>query len=456
MGNNKIQERRDFMKKSAMAGLSLSLLSPTMLFAEKKDKIKLAFIGVGARGINHVRLATQRKDVIITAICDIDELVLNRASDMVEKAGGKKPTLFSKGDYAYRELLKGKDIDAVIISTPWTWHTPMAVDAMNAGIAVGLEVAGAADIQECWDLVETQEKTGTPFMILENVIYRRDVMAIFNMVKLGMFGEMIHLEGGYQHDLRHVKFNDGKQIYGGGVEFGEKGTSEARWRTEHSVKRNGDLYPTHGLGPIHMMTDINRGNRYSYLTSTSSKSRGLHNYIVDHPKGGKSHPNAEVEFNLGDVVTTVIKTVNGETITLNHDTNLPRPYSLGFRVQGTKGIWMDLNKSLHIEGVSPSHRWESDEPYMKDHDHQLWKKYESQATGAGHGGMDFFVINAFIEALKREAPMPLDVYDCATWSAVTCLSEESIAKGSEPMPFPDFTKGRWIKRKPIFGQNGIY
>ena len=448
--------RRAFIKKSALAGLSLSLLNPVELFAEKKDKIRLAFIGVGARGTSHVKLALERNDVEVTALCDIDQLVLNRASDMVSKAGGKTPALFSQGDYAYRELLKLKNVDAVIISTPWLWHTPMAVDAMNAGVAVGLEVAGATDIKECWDLVETQEKTGTPFMILENVIYRRDVMAIFNMVKKGMFGELIHLEGGYQHDLRAVKFNDGKQLYGGGVEFGEKGMSEARWRTQHSINRNGELYPTHGLGPIHMMTDINRGNRYAYLTSTSSKSRGLHDYIINHPKGGEDHPNADIEFKLGDIVTTVIKTVNGETITLNHDTSLPRPYSLGFRVQGTKGLWMDLNNSLHIEGVSPAHQWESDEKYMKEYDHKLWKKYEAQAAGAGHGGMDFFVINAFIEALKRDAPMPLDVYDCATWSAVTCLSEESIAQGSAPVPFPDFTKGKWIKRKPDFGMSDIY
>ncbi len=454
MGKKELQDRRDFMKKSAIAGLAL--LSPNMLFAQKKDKIKLAFIGVGARGTSQLNLALEREDIEVTALCDTDANALARTSETVRKRTGKKPALFGKGDHAYRELLKSKDVEAAIISTPWIWHAPMAIDAMNAGIATGLEVAGAADIQECWALVETQEKTGTPFMIMENVIYRRDVMAVHNMVKLGMFGEMIHLEGGYQHDLRNVKFNDGEQPYGGGVEFGEKGFSEAKWRTGHSVKRNGDLYPTHGLGPIHLMTDINRGNRYSYLTSTASKPRGLHKYIADHPKGGENHPNANVRFKLGDVVTTVIKTANGETITLNHDTNLPRPYSLGFRAQGTKGIWMDLNNSLHIEGASPPHQWESDAQYMKDYDHPLWKKYEKEATGAGHGGMDFFVINAFIEALKRDAPMPLDVYDCAAWAAVTCLSEKSIANGSAPMPFPDFTKGKWVTRKPIFGKNGIY
>ncbi|MEO9804830.1 MAG: Gfo/Idh/MocA family oxidoreductase [Reichenbachiella sp.] len=447
-------DRRKFLKNTAITGVGLSLLSPEMLFAQQKKKIKLAFIGVGARGVNHVRLALQRTDIEVTAICDIDKKVLQRAKDMTEEAG-HKPVLFGDGDYAYRKLLEREDVDAVIISTPWLWHTPMAVDTMKAGKAVGLEVAGAMDIKECWDLVNVQEQTQVPFMILENVCYRRDVMAVFAMAKKGLFGELVHLEGGYQHDLRHVKFNDGQQLYGGGVEFGEKGYSEARWRTEHSVNRNGDLYPTHGLGPVHTMLDINRGNRYAYLTSTATKSKGLHNYIVNHPKGGKNHPNADIEFKLGDIVTTVIKTANDETITLNHDTNLPRPYSLGFRVQGTNGLWMDLNNSIYVEGVSPSHKWESDEKYLKEYDHHLWRKHEKLAAGAGHGGMDFFVLNAFVEALKRDAPMPLDVYDCATWAAVTCLSEESILKGSEPVQFPDFTRGRWMKRNPIFGREEV-
>jgi predicted dehydrogenase len=303
-------------------------------------------------------------------------------------------------------------------------------------------------VQECWDLVNVYEETGVPCMFMENVNYRRDIMAILNMVQQGLFGELIHLEGGYQHDLRHVKFNDGQSPYGDGVFFNEQGYSEARWRTDHSVHRNGDLYPTHGIGPVAQMININRGNRFVQLTSTASKARGLHNYIVNHPKGGVDHPNAQVDFKLGDVVTTILQTINKETVLLSHDTNLPRPYSLGFRVQGEKGIWMDVNKSLYLEGISKEeHRWEPAEPYLKQYDHPLWQKYEQQAAGAGHGGMDFFVVHDFVESVKNKTEPPIDVYDAATFMAITPLSEESIATGSAPVGFPDFTKGGWMNRK---------
>lgn len=313
-----------------------------------------------------------------------------------------------------------------------------------------MEVCGAFSLDECWELVNAHEQTGTHLMFLENVCYRRDVMAILNMVRKDMFGELMHLECGYQHDLRAVKFNDGKQPYGGGVEFGEKAFSEAKWRTHHSVHRNGDLYPTHGIGPVAQYIDINRGNRFLYLTSMASKSRGLHNYIVNHEKGGPNHPNAKVDFKLGDKVTTMLKANNGETVVIHHDTNLPRPYSLGFRVQGTKGLWMAVNKSLHIEGISEGHRWEDAESYLKEHDHPLWKRHEQKAVGAGHGGMDFFLLHAFVESAKQNIAPPFDVYDAATWLAITPLSEESIAMGSQPMPFPDFTRGRWMNREVDF------
>lgn len=420
------------------------------------SKVRLGFIGVGARGLGTLELAMMRQDTEVAAICDIDHVTLGRALDMITKAGRKKPAVYSDGEYDFKRLLLDKNVDAVMICTPWEWHTPMSVAAMKSGKAVACEVAGAMSLDECWQLVRTQEETGAPFMIMENVCYRRDVMAVLNMVRQGLFGELIHLEGGYQHDLREVKFNDGVNYYGGGVEFGDKGYSEARWRTTHSVYRNGDLYPTHGIGPVATMTGINRGNRFEYLTSMASKARGLHDYVVNHPKGGKDHPNARVNFRLGDVVTTNIMTSNGETITLTHDTNLPRPYSLGFRVQGTRGLWMDVNKSIYIEGRSPAHRWEQADAYLKEFDHPLWKKYENDASGAGHGGMDWFVMNAFIEAYKRNEPMPLDVYDHAAWSAITCLSEQSIAQGGEPQAFPDFTDGKWMARKPVFAKTDIY
>ncbi len=451
-------KRRKFIQQtSAIAALGLATngfsIGNSNWFT---NKVKIGFIGVGARGLGTLDLALLRKDIEIAAICDIDPIATAKAIKSVEKSGQKKPALYTDGPYAYKNLLNQKDIDAVFICTPWEWHTPMAVDAMNAGKAVACEVAGAMSIDECWQLVRTYEKTLTPFMIMENVCYRRDVMAILNMVRKDMFGELIHLEGGYQHDLREVKFNDGANTYGGGVEFGEKGYSEAKWRTNHSVHRNGELYPTHGIGPVGSCINNNRGNRFEYLTSMASKARGLNKFILDHPKGGNQHPNAKINFKLGDVITTNIMTSNGETITLTHDTNLPRPYSLGFRVQGTNGIWMDVNKSLYIEGKSPSHKWESAETYLKEYDHPLWKKYESDASGAGHGGMDWFVMNAFIEAFKRKEPMPLDVYDHASWAVITCLSEQSIAQGGEPQSFPDFTDGKWMNRKPIFAFGDEY
>jgi Oxidoreductase family, NAD-binding Rossmann fold len=451
-------KRRDFVQHtSTMAALGLVTnsfgIGSSNMFTQK---VRLGFIGVGARGLGTLQLALLRKDVEITAICDIDPITTAKALDAVVKSSNKKPTLYTDGPHAYKKLLEQKDLDAVFICTPWEWHTPMAVDAMNAGKAVACEVAGAMSVDECWQMVRTHERTQTPFMILENVCYRRDVMAILNMVRKDMFGELIHLEGGYQHDLREVKFNNGVNYYGGGVEFGEKGYSEAKWRTQHSVSRNGELYPTHGIGPVGSYININRGNRFEYLTSMASKARGLNKYIVDHPNGGKDHPNAKINFKLGDVVTTNIMTANGETITLSHDTNLPRPYSLGFRVQGTKGIWMDVNKSLYIEGKSPAHKWESADSYLKEYDHPLWQKYESEASGAGHGGMDWFVLNAFIEAYKRKDPMPLDVYDHASWAVITCLSEQSIAQGGEPQSFPDFTDGKWMSRKPIFALGTEY
>ena len=321
----------------------------------------------------------------------------------------------------------------------------------SAGIHVGTEVPAALTVNECWDLVNVSEKTEKFCMIMENVCYRRDVMAVLNMVRRDMFGELLHCQGGYQHYLRHVKFNDGLGPYGGGVEFGEKGFSEAKWRTQHSVDRNGDLYPTHGLGPVSTMLDINRGNRMLYLTSTATQSRGLKKYIVD--KGGMNHPNSSVDFKCGDIVTTVIKCHQGQTIMLSHDTNNPRPYSLNFRVQGTLGIWQKDARCLYIEGLSKDeHRWEKEDKYLKEFDHPLWKRFQDQAAGSGHGGMDFFIFRAFIEALKGAEPV-IDVYDAVSMSVISPLSEKSIRLGSASVKIPDFTRGKWKKNKPIFGLN---
>lgn len=423
----------------------------------------MGLIGVGARGQGHLELCLNRADVDVVAIADPDtKWAVPGARKLIEKAYGtkKKVVEYTNGPEDFRNLLKRDDIDAVIIATPWEWHTPQAVAAMKAGKTPAVEVCGATDVAECWQLVNVSEETGIPVFAMENVSYRRDIMAVLNMVRQGLFGEIIHLQGGYQHDLRKVKFNDGKQLYGGGVEFGEKGLSEAHWRTNHSVHRNGDLYPTHGLWPVANMINVNRGNRLVSLTSVATKSRGLHKFVVDN--GGENHPNAKVNFNLGDIVTTLIRTSNGETIMLSHDTNSPRPYSLNFRVQGTNGLWMDDKASVYVEGKSPYDEWEKageatdNGSYMNKYDHPLWKRYTKDSAGAGHGGMDWYVINSFVESIKRGAPYAQDVYDLATMYAITPLSEASVAEGGSVQFIPDFTRGNWINRKPIFALDDQY
>ena len=448
--------RRQFIKTAAVAGAGLSVLSANSIFSKNAaSRVRVGFIGVGLRGQNHLELALRRNDVDVIAICDIQQRMIDRSKALIRKSGKNVPQVILDGPYGYQKLLENKDIDAVIISTPWEWHTVMCIDAMNAKKYVGCEVITGTTLEECWQLVHTSEKTGMPLMMLENVCYRRDVMAVLNMVRQNVFGELIHLQGGYQHDLREVKFNDGQQAIGGGVEFGEKGFSEAQWRTLHAVNRDGDLYPTHGIGPLAMMIDINRGNRFTELVSYSTKARGLHDYIVK--KSNESHPNAKVKFKLGDVVTTMIKCANEETVLLQHDTNLPRPYSLGFRVQGTSGIWMDVNESMYIEGKSSKpHAWEPAKEWLDKYDHPLWKKYGNDAAGAGHGGMDWFVLNAFFEAVKQKIQTPQDVYDAVTWSAITPLSEESIVLGGESVAFPDFTQGKWMHRKNNFARDDSY
>jgi len=449
--------RRKFVRHTGLTAAGLVLLPSSVMPASgRQQKVKLGFIGVGLRGQNHLDNALRRKDVEVPVICDIDARMLERSVNLFRKHQQKPPDILTGSMNAWRTLLERKDLDGVIISTPWEWHAPMIIAAAEAGIRyIGTEVMLGITLQDHWDVVKAAERYNVHVMMLENVCYRRDVLAILNMVRQGLFGELVHLQGGYQHDLRAVKFNNGRDPYGGGVEFGEKAFSEARWRTHHSVHRNGDLYPTHGIGPLAEMISINRGNRFLSLSSFASKARGLHDYIVK--QGGADHPNAQVEFKLGDVVTTMIRCANGETILLQHDTNLPRPYSLGFRVQGTKGLWMDVNHSLYIEGLSPkAHQWEDAKAYLEKYDHPLWKRWSKETDGAGHGGMDFFVLHAFVEAIRRKAPTPMDVYDAAAWSAITPLSEKSIELGNETVEFPDFTSGQWMYRKNDFALNDEY
>lgn len=456
--------RRNFIKASALTAAALTINNSIKAFAPaQKDKIRIGIIGVGLRSHEHMGNFLQRPDVEITAIADPQQRSIDEALKIFKQYNRPEPAIYKNGSYDYKNLLKRDDVDAVVICTPWEWHSQQAIDAMNAGKIPGVEVCGAITLQECWDVVNTSERTKIPVMILENVCYRRDVMAVLHMVQKGMFGELLHGQGGYEHDLRGVLFNDGVTAYNSGVEFGKNAYSEAQWRTEHNKNRNGELYPTHGLGPVAVMMDVNRGNRMTKLSSIATKAKGLKKYIAAHPKGGPNHPNATINFKCGDIVNTQIQCANGETILLTHDVSSPRPYNLGFRVQGTEGLWQDYGSGGPKQGfiyfekqMNHSHKWDSTEKWLADYDHPLWKKYGTQAEGAGHGGMDFFVDHAFIECIKRGTEFPMDVYDYASWYAITPLSEKSIAAGGALQTIPDFTRGKWKTRKQIFALGDDY
>lgn len=447
--------RKEFIKQSSLVGLS-ALILPNSVFSGTlfTGEVRIGLIGVGLRGQSHLDTLLRRSDVKVVAMADPNDRMIGMALDLFEQHQKPKPRVYQKGDYDYQNLLAQKDIDAVIIATPWEWHHQQATQAMRAGKITGLEVCGAMNLEECWDYVKVYEKTKVPIFMMENVCYRRDIMAVMNMVRKGKFGQIVHGEGGYQHDLRPVLFNDGEHPYGHGVKFGEGAFSEAQWRTLHHIRRNADLYPTHGLGPIATMVNVNRGNRILYLTSMSNQPVGLQDYLTKTAESTLT----QVSFKQGDYVQTMLKCENGETILLSLNTTLQRPYNLGFKVHGTDGIWQEYGSGSFTQGhlyfeEEMDHRdqWENSAAYLSKYDHPYWKEHEQKATGAGHGGMDYFLLNDFVKCIKTNTEFPFDVYDLATWYAVTPLSEQSLKSGSTPQKMPDFTSGKYKERKPVFG-----
>ena len=442
------------MSEKAVASINDATESQQKKKAAGKDdgKLKFGFIGTGSRCQEHINNVLAIGDTKIVAICDIQQGPLDRTLKHIAKFNVPEPKIYTGSEREFEKMLNNEEFDCVIIASPWEWHVPMSVAAMKAGVPyVGVEVSAANTVDECWDLVNVSEATGSQLNIMENVCYRRDIMAALNMTRQGLFGEMIHGTCGYQHDLRDIKFNDGTSYSykeGGELRMGPTAFAEAQWRTQHSITRNGDVYPTHGIGPVANCMDINHGNRFLSLSSMATKSRGLHKFVVD--KGGANHQYAKINFNLGDVVTSMIKCANGETVIVTHDTNLPRPYSLGFRIQGTNGLWMNDGNNVYVQGQSKPHRWDESDVWFKKYDHKLWSSLEAKAREAGHGGMDFIMMYDLIDAIRNKKPAPMDCYDAAAWSAISGLSEMSVARGGALVDFPDFTRGQWIHRKPTF------
>ena len=399
------------------------------------ETIKIGVLGLGGRGQGLVKEAIlpacEDLGMEIAAVYDPYEDRTVAGANIVEEKTGKRPFEAKTED----ELLAIPEIKAVIIPSAWEAHIPLAIKAMKAGKYAAMEVGGAYSLEECWDLVRTTEEPGMPCMQLETCCYGQRELMIMNMVRQGVLGDIVHCSGGYQHDLRH-EISHGKEI--------------RHYRLRNYMNRNCENYPTHELGPIAKLLDINNGNRMVSLTATASCAKGLHQFIVD--ERGEDHPLSKVEIAQGDVITTVIKCAKGQTIVLSLDTTLPRAYSRGFTIRGTKGSYFEDTDMVFLDKVhnqydwNPREIWGNAKEYEEQYQHPLWKNYDPKG---GHGGMDYLVISAFLEAVKEGKNPPIDVYDAAAYMCITALSEESIRKGGASVAIPDFTRGKWYMRKDI-------
>ncbi len=401
------------------------------LAAPAIEEVRIGFVGVGGMGTAHVRNLVRIDGCAVTAVCDVVASHAERAAGIVEEAGRPRPTLYARSETDFERLCAEEELDLVYTATPWRWHVPVCVAAMESGKHAATEVPAAYRLDDCWRLVETAEATGRHCVMMENVNYGRAELLCLNLVRQGLLGDLLHAECGYLHDLRAIKFAE---------------DGEGLWRRDHSWSRNGNLYPTHGLGPVANCMDVNRGDRFDYLVSMSSPSRGLQEWAAAHyPEG---HPKRDESFALGDVNGSLIKTALGRTIYVSHDTNLPRPYSRINQVQGTRGVFQGYPDRVHVEGRSPGHQWEDAEAYYDDFEHPLWRALREASVGAGHGGMDFMEDYRLVKCLREGLPTDMNVYDAAALSAVCELSEISVANGSAPVAFPDFTRGRWREWTP--------
>lgn len=438
--------RRNFMVRSALGGAGLvlanELVTPELLGAapkggqatmigvpfEARERVRLGIIGVGGRGTSllHDLLAVDNVDV--KAICDLVPEKVEHAQKMVTDAGQEKPSGFSKGDHDFKNLNQ-LELDIVYIATPWNWHVPMAVDVMKNGKHAAVEVPAAVTLQECWDMVDASEATRKHCVILENCCYGENEMMVLQMVKDGIFGELTHGEAAYLHDLRSiVTANEG----------------EGLWRRFPHMQRNGNLYPTHGLGPVAHYMDIHRGDRFDYMVSVSSKEASLSAYVkAKFPEGDSKR---QERYICGDMNTSIIKTANGRTILLQHDVVNPRPYSRLNMIQGTKGVFADYPARVFVDGQRDE-EWQKIDEFREKYEHPLWKANGEMArkTG-GHGGMDYVMNFRLMDCIKRGLAPDIDVYDAAAWSAPTPLSEKSVAENGAPQKFADFTRGHWRSR----------
>ena len=425
--------RRNFIEKGTIATAAISGLPISLAGTSSQQKIvKVGIVGTGGRGTGHIITLLGIEGVEIVALCDLVQTKADNGADLCQKAGKNRPRIYCKDENTWKEMLDKEKLDCVIIATYWDSHTPIALHAMNKGVYPGIEVPAALTVDHTWQLVKTSEKTGIPCMMLENWSFRQDNLAALNMKRMGMFGEIVHCHCAHSHDCIDHWFFDQK-------------TGEQKWPAGYLLKYNRDQYPTHSVGPVISWMDINRGDIFTGIYSTSTASKGINAYFKR--KFGNDHPNANLNYKQGDIVTSVLRTKMGKTLVINYDMQLPRPYSNRWLLQGTLGVYDEEKGSVYLEDKSPEyHQWEPWKPNEAKYNHKWWP---ADLSARSHGGTDFVMLSLFLDAVRAKSPTPIDVYDSAVMTAIVELSGISIEKNA-PVPFPDFTKGEWKTNKPYF------
>ncbi len=395
--------------------------------------IKGCVVGLGGRGKSVLKdVLLNLEGLEIVSVCDVYEDRMQEGEKIVSEAGGK-----AEGFLDYKKALSVEGVEAVFIFSDWSSHAEIALFAMERGIAVASEVGCEYTLENCFELVRTQERTGTPYMFVENCCYGKSELLATAMARKGIFGTIVHCAGAYAHDLR-------EEIAYGHV--------NRHYRFDNYKNRCCDNYPTHDLGPIAKLLDINRGNRIVSVSSFASKSAGLEEYIKT--REDATEEMKTTKFQQGDVITTVLTCAGGETIILRLDTTLPRCYSRDFTVRGTKGMYYQDTNTVYLDGEEEffdsveyyEKNLNNAKKYEEEHLPEIWKNITEKELQLGHGGIDWLAYSAFLNALKNGEPMPIDVYDAAVWQAVSVLSEISIREGGAPQAMPDFTNGKWFKR----------
>jgi predicted dehydrogenase len=437
--------RRELLKAAAVAGAGLGLpsLGTSPLAAAPAapepegesvmgmkftplETVRLGIVGVGGRGTSLLREFLDVPGARITAVCDLVPSKTEKARALCVKKKQAAPEAYTNGDRDFENLVKRDDVDLVLIATPWEWHVPMALAALAAGKHAAVEVPAAITIDDCWALVNASERSRRHCVMIENCCYGESELTVLNMVRAGLLGEVKHGEAAYIHDLRKLLFED---------------EGEGLWRRLPHQTRNGNLYPTHGLGPVASYMDIHRGDRFEYLVSMSSTEGGLTKWRE--ARVPRDSPKWKETYACGDMNTSLIRTARGRTIVLQHDVCSPRPYDRINLVSGTKGCFRDYPPRVYLDGQKGDEKWGSLKKHKDRYQHALWKQLGKRARSGGHGGMDYLMCWRLVQCMREGLAPDMDVYDAAAWSAPGPLSEQSVAQGSAPVPFPDFTRGRW-------------